>query len=361
MGRKMEKFMGAVRKALNYLRGVLSNDIGIDLGTATTLIYVKGEGIVLREPSVVAIERGTSNVLAVGEEAKRMLGRTPGNIVAIRPMKDGVITDFEITEAMLRYFINRVRRRRFQVRPRMVIAIPSGITEVEKRAVKESAERAGAKQVFLIEEPIAAAIGVGLPIQEPIGNMIIDIGGGTTEIAVISLAGTVFSKSIRIGGDEMDEAIIEYLKKTYNLMVGERTSEEVKIKIGSAYPLEDEMTMEVKGRDLVAGLPKMVTTTSEEIREALQEPIRAILEITKISLERTPPELAADLIEHGIVMAGGGSLLRGLDKLISEETGLPVHIADDPLTAVVNGCGKVLDEIRYLKKVTVPIKSEMHS
>jgi rod shape-determining protein MreB len=316
---------------------------------------------VLCEPSVVAVERGTSNVLAVGDEAKRMLGRTPGNIIAIRPMKDGVITDFEVTEAMLRHFINKVRRRRFQVRPRIVIAIPSGITEVEKRAVKESAERAGAKQVFLIEEPIAAAIGVGLPIQEPIGNMIIDIGGGTTEIAVISLAGTVFSKSIRIGGDEMDEAVIEYLKKTYNLMVGERSAEEIKIKIGSAYPLEEELTLEVKGRDLVAGLPKTITVTSEEIREALQEPLRAILEATKISLERTPPELAADLIDHGIVMAGGGSLLKGLDKLIAEETGLPVHVADDPLTAVASGTGKVLNEIKYLKKVTVPIKSEAHA
>jgi rod shape-determining protein MreB len=314
--------------------------------------------VVLCEPSVVAVERGTSNVLAVGEEAKRMLGRTPGNIVAIRPMRDGVITDFEVTEAMLRHFIRKVRHRRFQVRPRIVIAIPSGITEVERRAVKESAERAGSREVFLIEEPIAAAIGVGLPIQEPIGNMIIDIGGGTTEIAVISLAGVVFSKSIRIGGDEMDDAIVEYLKKTYNLMVGERTAEEIKIKIGSAYPLEEEMSLEVKGRDLVAGLPKTVTITSEEIREALQEPVRAILEITKISLERTPPELAADLIDHGIMMAGGGSLLRGLDKLISEETGLPVHIADDPLTAVANGAGKVLNEIRYLKKVTVPVKPE---
>lgn len=357
----MVKFKNTVKKLFNYIQGLLSNDIGIDLGTATTLVYVKGEGVVLCEPSVVAVERGTSHVLAVGEEAKRMLGRTPGNIVAIRPMRDGVITDFEITEAMLRHFIRKVRHRRFQVRPRIVIAIPSGITEVERRAVKESAERAGAREVFLIEEPIAAAIGVGLPIQEPIGNMIIDIGGGTTEIAVISLAGIVFSKSIRIGGDEMDEAVIEYLKKTYNLMIGERTAEDIKIKIGSAYPQDEEMTSEVKGRDLVAGLPKSITITSEEIREALQEPLRAILEIAKISLERTPPELAADLIEHGIVMAGGGSLLRGLDKLISEETGLPVHVAEDPLTAVAKGTGKVLDEIRYLKKVTVPIKSEMHT
>lgn len=357
----MAKIKDIAKKMINYILGLFSNDMGIDLGTASTLVYVKGEGVVLCEPSVVAIERGTSHVLAVGEEAKRMLGRTPGNIVAIRPMKDGVIADFEITEAMLRYFIKKVHHRRVLVRPRIIIAIPSGITEVEKRAVKDSAERAGAREVFLIEEPIAAAIGVGLPIQEPIGNMIIDIGGGTTEIAVISLAGTVFSRSIRIGGDEMDEAIIEYLKKTYNLMIGERSAEELKIKIGSAYPLEEEMTLEIKGRDLVAGLPKTVSVTSEEIRESLQEPLRAILESTKITLERTPPELSSDLIEHGIVMAGGGSLLRGLDKLIAEETGLPVHVTDDPLTAVANGTGKVLNEIRYLKKVTVPIKSEMHS
>jgi len=350
-----------LKKAVNYVLGLFSNDMGIDLGTATTLVFVKGEGVVLCEPSVVAIERGTSHVLAVGEEAKRMLGRTPGNIIAIRPMKDGVISDFEITEAMLRYFIKKVHHRKVLVRPRIVIAIPSGITEVEKRAVKDSAERAGAREVFLIEEPIAAAIGVGLPIQEPIGNMIIDIGGGTTEIAVISLCGTVFSKSIRIGGDEMNEAVIEYLKKTYNLMVGERTSEDIKIKIGSAYPLEEEMSMEVKGRDLVAGLPKIVTITSEEIRESLQEPLRAILEVIKISLERTPPELAADLIDHGIVMAGGGSLLRGLDKLISEETGLPVHITDDPVTAVANGTGVVLSEIQYLKKVTVSVKTEVRN
>ncbi|HTY44885.1 MAG TPA: rod shape-determining protein [Patescibacteria group bacterium] len=357
----MGKIKDLTKKSVNYVLGLFSNDMGIDLGTATTLVYVKGEGVVLCEPSAVAVERDTSHVLAVGEEAKRMLGRTPGNIVAIRPMKDGVIADFEITEAMLRYFIKKVHHRHVLVRPRIVIAIPSGITEVEKRAVKDSAERAGAREVFLIEEPIAAAIGVGLPIQEPIGNMIIDIGGGTTEIAVISLAGTVFSKSIRIGGDEMNEAIIEYLKKSYNLMIGERTAEDIKIKIGSAYPMEEEMSLEVKGRDLVAGLPKTVTITSEEVREALQEPLRAILEIAKISLERTPPELAADLIDHGIVMAGGGSLLRGLDKLIAEETGLPVFIAEDPLTAVANGTGKVLNEIKYLKKVTVPIKTEMHT
>lgn len=345
-------------KALNYLSGLFSNDMGIDLGTATTLIYVKGEGVVLCEPSVVAVERGSSRVLAVGEEAKRMLGRTPGNISAIRPMKDGVIADFDVTESMLRYFIKRVHHRRVLVRPRIVIAIPSGITEVEKRAVKDSAERAGAREVFLVEEPIAAAIGVGLPIQEPIGNMIIDVGGGTTEIAVISLSGVVFSKSIRIGGDEMDDAIIEYLKKTYNIMIGERTAEDIKIKIGSAYPLEEELSLEVKGRDLVSGLPKTVSVTSEEVRDALSEPIRAIMEITKISLERTPPELAADLIEHGIVMAGGGSLLKGLDKLVSEEIGLPVHVADDPTSAVVKGTGRILNEIKYLKRVTVPVRTE---
>lgn len=355
----MAKIKDFAKRLFNYILGLFSNDMGIDLGTASTLVYVKGEGVVLCEPSVVAIKRGTSIVRAVGEEAKLMLGRTPGNIIAIRPMKDGVIADFEITEAMLRYFIKKVHHRKVLVRPRIVIAIPSGITEVEKRAVKDSAERAGAREVKLIEEPMAAAIGVGLPIQEPRGNMIIDIGGGTTEIAVISLTGIVFSKSIRIGGDEMDDAIIEYLKKTYNIMVGERTAEEIKIKVGSAYPLEEEMILEVKGRDLVAGLPKAVTITSEEIRESLQEPLRAIVESAKISLERTPPELAADLIEHGIVMAGGGSLLRGLDKLISEETGLPVHVADDPLTAVVNGTGKVLHDYRYLEDVTVPIKSEI--
>ena len=350
-----------VTRSFNYLAGLFSNDMGIDLGTATTLVFVKGEGVVLCEPSVVAIEKGTTRVLAVGNEAKRMLGRTPGNIVAIRPMKDGVIADFEITEAMLRYFIKRVHHRRVLVRPRVIIAIPSGITEVEKRAVRDSAERAGAREVFLIEEPIAAAIGVGLPIQEPIGNMIIDIGGGTTEIAVISLAGIVFSKSIRIGGDEMDDTIIEYLKKVYNLMTGVRTAEDIKIKIGSAYPLEEEASLEVKGRDLVSGLPKAITITSQEIRDALREPLEAIVETVKVSLERTPPELAADLIEHGIVMAGGGSQLKGLDMLISEATGLPVHISDDPTTAVARGTGTVLSEIRYLKRVTVPIKSEIHS
>ncbi|MBF0252260.1 MAG: rod shape-determining protein [Candidatus Omnitrophica bacterium] len=340
-------------KLLDNVTGFFSSDMGIDLGTASTLVYLKNEGIVLCEPSVVAIEAGTSNVLAVGEEAKRMLGRTPGNIVAIRPMRDGVIADFEITESMLRYFIKKVHHSKGLVRPRIVVAVPSGITEVERRAVKDSALHAGAREVYMIEEPLAAAIGVGLPIHEPSGNMIIDIGGGTTEMAVISLAGLVFSKSIRIGGDELDEAIIGYLKRTYNLMIGERTAEEIKIKIGSGYPLQEEMTMEVRGRDLVAGLPKMIVINSEEIREALSEPVSQIVEAVRITLERTPPELSADLIEKGLILAGGGSLLRGLDKLISEETGLPVHIADDPLTAVVLGTGKVLSELGYLKRLSI--------
>ncbi|MFH1665770.1 MAG: rod shape-determining protein [Candidatus Omnitrophota bacterium] len=344
-----DKFYGIFDRILS----MFSSDMGIDLGTASTLVYVKNEGIVLCEPSVVAIEAGTTNVLAVGEEAKRMLGRTPGNIVAIRPMRDGVIADFEITEAMLRYFIKKAHNSRGLIRPRVVIAIPSGITEVEKRAVRDSALHAGAREVYMLEEPVAAAIGVGLPIQEPAGNMIIDIGGGTTEMAVISLAGVVFSKSIRIGGDEMDEAIINYLKRTYNLMIGERTAEEIKITIGSGYPMEEEKTMNVKGRDLVAGLPKMITITSEEVREALSEPIAQIVEAVRITLERTPPELSADLIDRGLILAGGGGLLRGLDKLISEETGLPVHLADDPLTAVALGTGKVLGELRYLKKLTI--------
>ncbi len=356
-----QKLKTAIETTLRFIRNIyalFSNDMGIDLGTASTLVYVKGEGIVLCEPSVVAIEKGTNHVLAVGEEAKRMLGRTPGSIVAIRPMKDGVIADFEISESMLRYFIRKVHPRKILVRPRIVVAVPSGITEVERRAVKDSALHAGAREVYLVEEPIAAAIGVGLPIQEPSGNMIVDIGGGTTEMAVISLAGVVFSKSLRIGGDELDEAIINHLKKNYNLMIGERTAEEIKIRIGSAYPLGEELTLEVKGRDLVAGLPKMVTVTSQEIREAMSEPISAIVEAVRITLERTPPELSADLIEKGIILAGGGALLKGLDKLLTEETGLPVHVAEDPLTAVALGTGKVLSEIRYLKKVTVTPKFE---
>ncbi|HQO57115.1 MAG TPA: rod shape-determining protein [Candidatus Omnitrophota bacterium] len=347
------KLIRYVQRMINYVLGLFSNDMGIDLGTATTLVYVKGEGVVLCEPSVVAIEKETSRVIAVGDEAKKMLGRTPGNIVAIRPMKDGVISDFEITEAMLKYFIRKVHRRQVLVRPAMVIAIPSGITEVEKRAVKDSAERASARSIELIEEPKAAAVGVGLPVEEAAGNMIIDIGGGTTEFAVISLGGLVYSKSVRIAGDEMDQAIMEYLKKTYNLMVGERTAEEIKIRIGSAFPLEEELSMDVRGRDLIAGLPKTISISSEEIREALQEPIQAIVDASKITLENTPPELAADLIDRGIVMAGGGSLLRSLDKRIAEETGLPVHIADDPLTAVVLGTGQVLNMPTKLRRRVV--------
>ncbi|HNV85841.1 MAG TPA: rod shape-determining protein [Candidatus Omnitrophota bacterium] len=334
--------------------GFLSTDIGIDLGTANTLCYVKGQGVVLCEPSVVAIERGTNHVVAVGEAAKRMLGRTPGNIIAIRPMKDGVIADFDITEAMLRYFIRKVHKKRTLISPRVLIAVPSGITEVEKRAVKDSAERAGARSpVFLVEEPIAAAIGVGLPVQEPSGSMIVDIGGGTTEMAVISLSGIVFSKSIRIGGDEFDDAIINHIKKSYNLMIGERTAEDIKIRIGSAASLEPEMTMEVRGRDVLAGLPKTITITSQEIRDALSEPLSSILEAIRITLERTPPELSADLIDRGIVLAGGGALLRGLDRLVSEETGLPVHIAEDPLTAIALGTGRYLSDINLLKKLQV--------
>ncbi len=331
--------------------GLFSNDIGIDLGTANTLVYVRDKGVVLREPSVVAVQAGTNIPLAVGNEAKRMLGRTPGNIVAIRPLKDGVIADFEVTEAMLRYFIQKVHNRRNMVSPRVVVAVPSGITEVEKRAVKDSATHAGAREVYLIEEPMASAIGCGLPVQEPAGNMIIDMGGGTTEVAIISLAGIVFSRSVRVAGDELDEALVQYMKRVYNLMIGERTAEEIKIKIGSAYPLEKETTMEVKGRDLVAGLPKTLTITSQEVREAIQEPVNTIVETVRYTLERCPPELSADLVDRGIVLAGGGALLRGLDKLLAEETGLPVHVADDPLSAVVMGTGIVLNELNFLRKV----------
>ena len=327
-----------------------TNDIGIDLGTANTLVYVKDRGIVLREPSVVAIQQGTKKVLAVGDEAKRMLGRTPGNIIAVRPLKDGVIADFEITEAMLKAFITKVQNRLKLRPPRVVIAVPSGITEVEKRAVQDSARHAGAREVHLIEEPMAAAIGVGLPVQEAAGNMIVDIGGGTTEVAIISLAGIVYSRSVRVAGDELDESIINYMRRAYNLMVGERTAEEIKIKIGSAYPPEKETTLEVRGRDLVAGLPKTLTITSQEVREALMEPVSVIVESVRITLERCPPELSADLVERGIVLAGGGALLRGLDKLLAEETGLPVHVAEDPLSAVAEGTGKVLQEFEYMKR-----------
>jgi rod shape-determining protein MreB len=343
-------------RPFNSLLGVFSNDLAIDLGTANTLIYVKGEGIVCNEPSVVAVQkdaRGGRRVLAVGAEAKRMLGRTPGNIDAIRPLKDGVIADFEIAEAMLRYFIQKVHNRKTLVRPRIIIGVPFGITEVEKRAVRESAESAGAREVYLVEEPMAAAIGAGLPITEPTGNMIVDIGGGTTEVAVISLAGIVFSRSVRVGGDKMDEAIVQYIKRKYNLLVGERTAELIKITIGSAYPSGEVQTMEIKGRDLVAGVPKTVEITDEEIRDSLLEPINQIVEAVRIGLERTPPELASDIIDKGIVLAGGGALLRNLDTLLREETGLPVMLADDPLTAVVMGAGKVLDEIALLKEVTL--------
>jgi len=333
------------------LFGLLSNDIGIDLGTANTLVNVKDHGIVLREPSVVAVKAGTNEVLAVGDDAKRMLGRTPGNIVAIRPLKDGVIANFEVTEAMLRHFIRKVNNKR-RAHPRVVIAVPSGITEVERRAVKESAEQAGAREVYLMEEPMAAAIGVGLPVQDASGNMIVDIGGGTTEVAVISLSGIVYSRSVRTAGDEIDDAIISFLKRGYSLMIGERTAEDIKIRVGSAYPLPKEITMEVKGRDLVSGLPKTVTINSKEIREALSDPLDTIVDAVRTTLERCPPELAADLVDRGIVMAGGGALLRGLDRRLKEETGLPVHVAEDPLSAVGEGTGKALSEIAFLKAVT---------
>ena len=334
------------------LFGAFSNDIGIDLGTANTLVNVKGQGIVLREPSVVAVKAGTNQVLAVGDDAKRMLGRTPGNIVAIRPLKDGVIADFEVTEAMLRHFIRKVHSRKTMVRPRVVIAVPSGITEVEKRAVKESAQHAGAREVHLIQEPMAAAIGVGLPIQEAAANMIVDIGGGTTEVAIISLSGIVYSRSVRVAGDELDEAIVQYMKRAYNLMIGERTAEEIKIRMGSAYPQGKETSVEIKGRDLVAGLPKTITVTSSEIREAMLDPLNKIVESVRVTLERCPPELSADLVDRGIVLAGGGALLRGLDQLLTEETGLPVHVADDPLSAVAEGAGKVLEELAFMKRVS---------
>jgi len=333
-------------------RRLFSMDIGIDLGTATTLVYVRGVGIVLCEPSVVAIDRNTNKLLAVGAEAKRMLGRTPANIVAIRPMKDGVIADFETTQEMLRYFIRRVRteQRKF-AHPRVIVSVPSGITEVEKRAVRESAEQAGASEVHLMEEPMAAAIGAGLPVTEPSGSLILDVGGGTTEVAVISLGGIVVSKSVRVAGDEMDNSIIQHIKRKYNLMVGERTAEDIKIKIGSADVLPEEKNYTIKGRDLVAGLPRTVQISSEEIREALAEPVNTIVETVKNCLERTPPELAADIMDTGIVMAGGGSQLQGLDTLLHAETGLPVRLADNPETAIVLGTGKVLESLELLSRI----------
>ena len=339
---------------LNFFWDLFSNDLAIDLGTANTLVNVKGQGIVLREPSVVAINSSTKVVQAVGEEAKQMLGRAPGSITAIRPMKDGVIAHFEVTEKMISSFIKKVHNnRKTLVRPRVLIAVPSGITQVEKRAVRDSAESAGAREVFLIEEPMAAAIGVGLHVQEPTGNMIIDIGGGTTEVAIISMSGIVFSRSVRIAGDEMDEAIVNYVKKRYNLLIGERTAEDVKIQIGSAYPLKKSMTMVIKGRDLVAGIPKTLIISDEEIREALTETFGTIVEAVKIALERTPPELAADIVDKGVVVAGGGSLIKGLDCLLKEATGLPITLADDPLSAVALGAGKVLSDPKLLRKVTI--------
>ncbi|MDX2439583.1 MAG: rod shape-determining protein [Desulfobacterales bacterium] len=337
--------------------GIFSSDLAIDLGTANTLVYVKGQGIVLMEPSVVAVSvdnRSKNRVLAVGTEAKKMLGRTPGNIVAIRPMRDGVIADFEVTEAMLRHFIHKVHNRRTFVRPRIVIAVPSGITQVEKRAVKESAESAGAREVFLIEEPMAAAIGANLPITEPTCNMVVDIGGGTTEVAVISLAGIVYSRSVRVAGDKMDSAIIQYIKRKYNLLIGEMTAEIIKTTIGNASPdPQDLETIEVKGRDLASGIPKILSIDSEEIRVAISEQIDSIIETVKIALEQTPPELAADIVDRGIILTGGGALLKNLDKFLREETSLPITIADDPLTTVALGSGKTLDNIDILRKVVI--------
>ncbi len=339
---------------IGKLIGVFSSDIGIDLGTANTLVYVRDHGIVLREPSVVAVKSGTNFVLAVGDDAKRMIGRTPANIEAVRPLRDGVVADYEATEAMLRHFIRKVHNRHRWIRPRIVVAVPSGITEVEKRAVNEAAAAAGAREVHLVEEPMAAAIGAGLPVQEAAANMIVDIGGGTTEVAVLSLYGLVYSRSVRVAGDELDEAIAGYLRRACGLMIGERTAEEIKIRMGSAFPQEKETSVEVKGRDLVAGLPRTVTVTSTEIREALSEPLGAIVASIRATLERCPPDLSADLVDRGLVLTGGGALLKGIDRLVSEETGLPVHIADDPLSAVAEGTGKLLEELDFLKKVARP-------
>ncbi|MEE8557048.1 MAG: rod shape-determining protein [Myxococcota bacterium] len=341
---------------LDRLLGAFSNDLAIDLGTANTLVYAKGRGIVSNEPSVVTVQagaHGVDRVRAVGKEAKLMLGRTPGSIRAVRPLKDGVIADFEIAEVMLRYFIQQAHDRRRLLRPRIVISVPSGITEVEKRAVRESALSASAREVYLLEEPMAAAIGAGLPITEPSGNMIIDIGGGTTEVAVISLAGIVYAASVRAGGDKMDDAILNFIKRKHNLLIGERTAELVKMEIGSAYPDDEPKTMVVKGRDLVGGIPKTLELNSEDIREALAEPVAAIVEAARVALERTPPELAADIADKGIVLTGGGALLRNLDGLLRDATGLPVMLAEDPMTAVVMGCGRCLDEIDLLRDVAL--------
>jgi rod shape-determining protein MreB len=339
---------------LDYVLGMFSNDIAIDLGTANVRVYVKGQGVVLREPSVVAVDRNNNQVVAVGEDAKAMLGRTPANITAIRPMRDGVIADFEVTEKMLKHFIRKVHNRRAPVRPLVVIAIPSGVTEVEKRAVRDSAEQAGAREVFLIEEPMASAIGVGLPIAEASGNMIVDIGGGTTEVAVISLEGIVCNRSVRIGGDEIDEAIIVHLRNAYNVLIGERMAEACKIKIGSAFPLKVEQRMALKGRDLVTGLPRTVEVTSEEIREAIAEPLDQIVEAVKLTLEKTPPELSSDIVDRGIFLSGGTSQLQNLAERLRHETGLPVSQAEDPQTSVVLGCGKLLDgPVSLLRRLSV--------
>jgi len=342
----------------NQVLGMFSNDLAIDLGTANTLVYLKGKGIVFREPSVVAVQRnarGEQNVVAVGKAAKDMLGRTPGSIMAIRPMKDGVIADFEITEEMLRYFILRAHNRKTFVRPRVVIGVPSGITPVEKRAVRESAETAGAREIYLVEEPMAAAIGAGLPIKDATGNMIVDIGGGTTEVAVISLSGTVTSQSIRVAGDKMDEALVQYVKRKYSLLIGERTAEVIKMTIGTAYPDEDNQSMEVKGRDMVTGIPKTLDITSQEVREALMDPINTIVETVRMTLEKTPPELAADIVDKGIILVGGGALLKNMDVLLREVASVPITIADDPLSAVVLGAGRVLDDIELLKHATIAL------
>jgi rod shape-determining protein MreB and related proteins len=340
----------------DFILGKFSNDQAIDLGTANTLVYVKGKGIVLSEPSVVAVHkdsRGVKKVLAVGSEAKKMLGRTPGNIIAIRPLLDGVIADFDVTEAMLRHFILMVHNRRTLVRPRIIVSIPSGITQVERRAVKETVESAGAREIFLIEEPMAAAIGSGLPITEPISSMVVDIGGGTTEVAVISLSGIVYAKSVRVAGDRMDEEIVQYMRRKFNLLIGERTGEIIKTTIGCAYPEKELKTVDVRGRDLISGIPKIVEINSEEVREAIMEPVSLIIDAVKDALENSPPELAGDIVDRGIMLTGGGALLRGIDLLIREETGLPVTIADDPLSAVVRGAGMALDQLDILKEVTV--------
>lgn len=335
------------------LLSLFSNDLAIDLGTANTIVFAKGKGIVVNEPSIVVVNQKTGQVEAVGKEGKEMLGRTPGNIIAIRPIKDGVIADFQHTEQMLDYFIKKAHNRHFWVRPRIVIGVPSGITQVEKRAVRDSAYRAKAAEVYLVEQAMVAAIGAGLPITEPTGNMIVDIGGGTTDVAVISMAGIVYCRSVRIAGNKMDEAIIHHIKKRYNLLIGERTAEEIKIKIGSAYPLDEELTMETKGRDLVEGVPKTLVIGDEEIREALADTVSVIIDAVGAALEQTPPELSADIVDRGIVLTGGGSLLRNLDKRLREETGLPVSLADDPLTSVALGTGKMLTDFHLLKKISL--------